>query len=120
MALTILNCMAMTLTKEDLQAIGGIVHDTVVGAINTLVPPMIEEAIKRLVPPMIEFAIEDLKLMIAAGFAEIDERFRDVYARLDRIELTIARIEKVQRAEINRVDSHERQLQTMRKHLHAV
>ncbi len=106
--------MAMTLTSDDLLAISNVfdnrmahaintlvppmveraintlVPSMIEQAINTLVPPMIERAINSLVPPMItlavEVAIEDLKLMIAAGFADMDERFRDVYARLDAIE----------------------------------
>jgi hypothetical protein len=113
--------MAMTLTKDDLQAIASVFDERITIAINTLVPPMIErgvrEGINKLVPPMIEAAIDDLKLMVAAGFAEIDDRFRDVYARLDRLQTGVDTLQRVQKAEIGRVDKQERHLKHLRQTL---
>ena len=99
--------MATTLNTEDLQAIANIFDERIKLAINTLVPPMIETA------------NENLKRMIARGFAEVDERIKDVYARLDRIEQTVVGIDRAQKAEIRRVDKQELQLIKMRKTFHA-
>jgi len=104
--------MALSLTPEDLQAIGDVFDARAKVAVNQLVPPMMEAVIKKLVPPMIEAAIEDLKLMIAASFNE-------VFERLDRLEVKVDRIERIQKAEIERLDAHETQLKNFRKALHA-
>lgn len=99
--------MSMTLTTDDLQALTKLIDSTV--------------------RPIVEDAIEDSKRHTAAGFAEvhqkfaeIDDRFAGVEMKLDTLQTAVDRIERVQRAEIQRVDHQETAINKMRKALKAL
>lgn len=90
----------MSLTKDDLRSIKDIVED----------------------------AKEDIKIDVAAGFAEVHEKFAEVNDRIDQVDRklskevgdikgTVGRIENVQRAEITRADKHSRQITKLKKQL---
>jgi septal ring factor EnvC (AmiA/AmiB activator) len=64
----------MSLTKQDLEAIKGIVEHS------------LDYAITHRIKPMIDAAVEELRLQTAAGFSGVDERFALVDARFEQID----------------------------------
>jgi acetyl-CoA carboxylase alpha subunit len=85
----------MSLTTDDLQAIRDIVEDVV------------------------ETKVEAAKRQTAAGFAAVDKQFIKVHNRFDKLEHAVDRIERVQRAEIERNDQQDQAIRHMRRALHA-
>ena len=109
--------MSMSLTMDDLQAIRVIVED------------------------IVETNVEDAKQQTAAGFAEVDKKFANIdkkFANIDNkidamqsditqiredvqtIDDKVTRIERVQNAEIERVDRQNTAIQKIRKTLKTV
>lgn len=93
----------MSLTHDDLQAIRGIVKQE------------------------ITVAIEESDQRTAAGFAAVDEQFRQIRLEMDEmkadindLKATTARIASVQLAEIDRNNQQDAAIIRIRKHLHAV
>lgn len=81
----------MALTKEDLQAIKVIVVTVV----------------------------DDLRLDVAAGFAEIHNKFNGLQKQFDSMQVTLNRIDRVQQAEISRADHHGQAINDIRNALHS-
>ncbi|HEX7632871.1 MAG TPA: hypothetical protein VF401_00945 [Candidatus Saccharimonadales bacterium] len=69
-------------------------------------------AIKDIFERGLEEGLEDVKRQTAAGFAE-------VHARIDALQATVDRIERVQQAEIQRNDHQDIAITRIRKSLHA-
>jgi len=95
--------MAMQLTQDDLAAIDGLFR----ADIN-----------------YIKQSIDDLAIDTAAGFAEVHNRIDGVKSELDDVKSDLAdvrlitgRIERVQLAEVKRLDSHDLTLRRVRKAL---
>lgn len=91
------------------------------------------KAIRDIVEDVVEAKIEDSKLQTAAGFAGVGKQFAKVYVRLDamqttidelqadlgRTQQTVDRIERVQRAEVERDDRQDAAIKDIRRILHA-
>jgi predicted nucleic acid-binding Zn-ribbon protein len=71
----------MSLTKQDLQAIKGVVDNSIDDAITNRIQPMISEA------------VEELRLQIAVGFAGVDERFAEVDRRFEQVDKRFEQID---------------------------
>jgi len=96
----------MVLTKDDLGAIQTIVYENAV---------------------LIRREINELSLDTAAGFVEVHSKLATIQSDLDEVKVdlgdvktTVKIIQRVQAAEIERVDKHESAIQKMRKALQAV
>ena len=79
----------MSLTKDDLNSIKDIVED----------------------------AKEDVKIHVAAGFAEVHKRIDGVEVGLKEVKDTVSRIENIQRTEISRADQHSKAITKLKKQL---
>lgn len=86
----------MTLTVKDIQTLKVVVSEVV----TVIVTDIVAEA------------IDDLKLQTAAGFAE-------VHTKIDSLQNTVDRIERVQMAEIQRSDRQDLAINHIRTALHS-
>jgi beta-galactosidase beta subunit len=105
--------MSTTLTRDDLNSIGQLIDEKVGNIVESKVGDLIETRVRPIIEQVVEDAIEDSKRHTAAGFAEVHEKIANVQATVDRIE-------RVQIAEIERVDKHEIAIQKVRKALRAL
>ncbi len=92
------------------------------------------QAIKTIVDTSVTTAVDSLAIQTAAGFADVDKRFAEVHEKftevhgklaevndkLDNLQDTVGRIERVQRAEVERVDQQSTAITNIRKALRTV
>jgi radical SAM superfamily enzyme len=97
----------MSLTKDDLKAIQNI--------IDTRVPIIIDERVQ----PILEEFEERLKIQMETGLQEVRNQVSNLQASVNRIEVTVDSIERVQQAELERNDKQDVAIKKIRKALHA-
>jgi uncharacterized coiled-coil DUF342 family protein len=121
----------MTLTKDDLLAIKGIVDDAIddsklqTAAGFAEVHEKFAEVHEKFAEVHEKFAEVHEKFdKVDQKFAEIDEKFDKAYDRLDNlshdlqeVKHTVNRIESIQRAEVTRVDEHAEDIKLIKRKL---
>lgn len=105
----------MNLTSDDLQAIKQIVDTSidarVPGIVKAEIDARVPGIVHKIVSRELEVAVDEVKQHVAAGFAEVHEKFALLQASIDEVA-------RVQHAEIGRTDAHSKVIKRMRKVLH--
>lgn len=113
--------MGMSLTQDDLAAIkkliDGSIDERVPAIIDERVPAIIKELVPQLVQPIIDAAEARLSKEISILAKDTADGFHEVHDKINVLQATADTIQRVQQAEVARVDEQSSRITKLKKAL---